>query len=73
MFSVVLITHRSSVMPNVQSLLKGKPVLVMRRGLFPNKADIVDIMSRFPDSVVRTETMHNPATRFVVTVHRRSA
>ena len=60
-------------MPNVQSLLKGKPVLVMRRGLFPNKADIVDIMSRFPDSVVRTETMHNPSTRFVVTVQRKAS
>lgn len=60
-------------MSNIQSLLKGKPVLVMRRGLFPNKADIVDIMSRFPEYVVRTETMHNPATRFVVTVQRKSS
>ena len=60
-------------MSNVQSLLKGKPVLVMRRGLFPNKADIVDIASRFPDSVIRTETMHNPSTRFVVTVQRKAS
>ena len=60
-------------MTNVQSLLKGKPVLVMRRGLFPNKADIVDIALRFPECVIRTETMHNPSTRFVVTVQRKAS
>jgi len=52
-------------------LLKGKPVLVMRRGLFPNKADITDLMLRFPDCIIRTETMHVPSTRFVVTVQPR--
>ena len=60
-------------METVQSLLKGKPVLVMRRGLYPNKADILDLMSRFPECVIRTETMHNPSTRFCVTVQRKSS
>lgn len=57
----------------VIDMLKGKPVLVMKRGLFPNKADIVDLMSRFPNCIVRTETMHTPSTRFVVTVQRRAS
>ena len=50
--------------------LHGKPVLVMRRGLFPNKADIADVLAAFPNHIVRTETMYNPC-RFVVTVQRR--
>ena len=60
-------------MATVLDLLKGKPVLVMRRGLFPNKADIIDLVSRFPDCIIRTETMHVPSTRFVVTVQRRAS
>jgi hypothetical protein len=55
-------------MNTVADLLKGMPVLIMRRGLYPNKADIVDITSRFPNHTVRTEVIHQPATRFVVTV-----
>lgn len=52
----------------VLDLLKGMPVFIMRAGHYPNKADIVDIMSRFPTSVIRTEVIHHPHTRFVVTV-----
>lgn len=52
----------------VRDLLKGMPVLIMRAGHYPNKADIIDIMQRYPRSVVRTEVIHHPATRFVVTV-----
>lgn len=47
---------------------KGMPVLVMRAGHYPNRADIRDIQSRHPNAVVRTEIMHEPNTRFVVTV-----
>lgn len=59
-------------MNTVLDMLKGKPVLVMRRGLYPNKADIVDIASRYPGAVIRTETMHVPSTRFVVTAQVKS-
>ena len=59
-------------MANVVDMLKGKPVLVMRRGLYPNKADIVDIASRYPNAVIRTETMHVPSTRFVITAQVKS-
>lgn len=52
-------------------LLKGKPVLLMKRGHYPNKADIIDILSRFPNTVVRVETIHFPTTRFAVTVQVR--
>ena len=55
-------------MPEVLDLLKGKPVLVMRAGCYPNKADILDIMSRYPNATVRTEVVHQPKTRFCVTV-----
>lgn len=51
-------------------LLKGCPVLVMRRGAFPNRAEIKDIQASYPGSVVRTEHMFNPC-RFVVTVAKR--
>ena len=57
----------------VLDMLKGKPVLTMRRGCYPNKADIIDLMSRFPNHVILTETMHVPSTRFVVTVQRRAS
>lgn len=51
-------------------LLKGCPVLVMRRGAFPNRAEIKDVQASYPGSVVRTEHMFNPC-RFVVTVAKR--
>lgn len=56
-------------MQTVLPLLKGMPVLVMRRGLFPNKADISDVVASYPNHTVRTETMFEPC-RFVVTVRR---
>lgn len=54
----------------VLPFLKGTPVLVMRRGLFPNHQDIADVQSAWPNHIVRTETMHQPC-RFTVTVQRR--
>ncbi len=60
-------------MNTVADLLKGFPVLVMRRGLYPNKADVLDIMSRFPNHTIRCEVIHQPATRFVVTAQRRAS
>lgn len=50
--------------------LKGIPVLVMRRGLFPNRQDIADVQSAWPNHIVRTETMYQPC-RVTVTVQRR--
>lgn len=50
-------------------MLKGKPVLVMRRGLYPNRKDICDVQMSWPGHIVRTEAMHQPC-RFVVTVQR---
>ena len=55
-------------MAQTLDLLKGMPVFVMRAGHFPNKADIIDIRSRWPNATIRTETIHHPHTRFVVTV-----
>lgn len=49
-------------------LLKGRPVLVMRRGVFPNRAEIKDVQASYPGSVVRTECVSN---RFIVTVAKR--
>ena len=57
-------------MSNVRNLLRGKPVLTMLRGWYPNKADILSIGERFPNHVVRTEPAFNPC-RFVVTVSRK--
>lgn len=56
-------------MQTVLPLLKGMPVLVMRRGLFPNRQDILDVMASYPGHVVQTETMHQPC-RFVLTVRK---
>ena len=55
-------------MSTLHNLLKGMPVLVLRKGLFPNKADIQDVQRSWPGATVRTEVIHHPATRFVVTV-----
>jgi hypothetical protein len=55
-------------MTEIRDLLKGMPVYVMRAGCYPNKADILDIMARYPGATVRTEVIHHPVTRFTVTV-----
>ena len=55
---------------SVIPMLKGRPVLVMRRGLYPNRNDIVDVQMSWPGHIVRTEAMHQPY-RFVVTVSRK--
>jgi hypothetical protein len=55
-------------MNRVLDLLKGMPVLTMRAGCYPNKADILEIMARYPGATVRTEVIHHPFTRFTVTV-----
>lgn len=59
-------------MSNVQHLLRGKPVLVMRRGLYPNHADILAVMESYPNHVIRTEPVFNPS-RFAITVQRRAS
>lgn len=57
---------------NIRDLLKGYPVLVMRPGHYPNKADIVSVMESWPNATVRTEYLKSHhtdnKTRFVVTV-----
>lgn len=55
-------------MQQTPHILKGKPVLIMRRGTFPNRAEIRDIQASYPGSVVRTEPW---GIRFVVTVAKR--
>lgn len=57
-------------MSNVQPMLHGKPVFVMRTGLYPNKADIQSVMQSYPNHVVRTEPVFNPC-RFAITVARK--
>ena len=52
----------------VLDLLKGMPVFVMRAGHYPNRADVLDVMSRYPNATVRTEVIHHPHTRFVLTI-----
>lgn len=52
-------------------MLRGQPVLVMRQGHYPNRNDITDVMSTHPNAIVRTEVMHYPHTRFVVTAQTR--
>lgn len=57
----------------ISDLLKGRPVIVFRRGAFPNRLDIQDVQARFPGMTVRTEVSHAHGTRFVVTVAPRKA
>lgn len=55
---------------DVQSLCKGMPVLIMRRGVYPNREEVKDVMASWPDHVVRTEPVFQP-TRFAITVQRK--
>lgn len=57
-------------MSNIQHMLYGKPVFVMRIGLYPNKADVQSVMRDYPNHIVRTEPMFNPC-RFAITVARK--
>ena len=59
-------------MQTVLPLLKGVPVLVMRRGVYPNKSEVCDVIASWPGHIVRTEVMHNPC-RFVITAQRRKS
>ena len=59
-------------MQTVLPLLKGRPVLVMRRGVYPNRSEVSDVLASWPNHIVRTEVMHNPC-RFTITVQRRSS
>ena len=52
-------------MQNVIPLLKGMPVLLMRRGVFPNKSEILDVMQSYPGYIVAVEPA---AQRFAITV-----
>lgn len=58
-------------MAQVVDMLRGKPILTMRRGCYPNKADIVMLLADHPNCIIRVETMHVPLTTFVVTAQRR--
>ena len=51
-------------------LLRGMPVLIMRRGVYPNKSEIMDIQADWPGYIVRTESVFTPC-RFAVTVQRK--
>lgn len=54
-------------------LLKGVPVLVMRRGTYPNKSDVADIVNRLRDThTVRTEYIGDIGC-FAVTAQRRKS
>lgn len=53
-------------------LLHGMPVLVMRPGHYPSTNDVREVMRTYPGAQIRTEVMHYPCTRFVVTVRRRN-
>lgn len=59
-------------MSNIQSLLKGRPVLIMRRGVYPNRTEVADVIASYPNHIVRTETMFEPC-RFALTVQRRTS
>ena len=50
--------------------LKGRPVLVMRRGVYPNKSEVLDIIRSWPGHTVMVEPL-NPA-RFAITVRSKS-
>ena len=54
----------------VENLLKGMPVLTMKRGHWPNKSDIADVQAAWPQHTVRVEVLHYPGTRYCVTVRR---
>ena len=57
-------------MTNVQPLLKGVPILIMRRGVYPNKLEMSDITARlFSTHMIRVEYL--PDARFCVTAQRR--
>lgn len=56
-------------MQNVVPLLKGMPVLLMRRGIFPNRSEILDVMKSYPGYIVAVEPA---AHRFAVTVRRNN-
>lgn len=52
--------------------LKGRPVLVMRRGIYPNKSEVQDIIRSYP--IDRFIVMVEPLTpaRFAITVRSKS-
>ncbi|MBK8467654.1 MAG: hypothetical protein IPL32_17710 [Chloracidobacterium sp.] len=70
--TIACVNHKEMIMNLPLDLLHGMPVLVMRPGHYPSTKDVQDIMKTWPNSTVRTETMHYPHTRFVVTVRRRN-
>lgn len=58
-------------MQHALPLLKGRPIWWLRRGQFPNKAEMADLCARYPGCTLRVETAHAPYTTFVVTAQRR--
>jgi hypothetical protein len=55
----------------VLPFLKGTPVLVMRAGHWPNRADVLSVQSMYPKHTVFEEHIHTPkGVRFALTVRR---
>ena len=71
-FFCVINDQWRTIVSNVKPFLRGKPVLVMRTGHYPNKADIRSVTESYPGHIVRTEPVFNPC-RFAVTVQRRAS
>lgn len=55
----------------IHNLFQGMPVLVMRKGHWPNQRDIEQVQQAWPDHEVKIETQHFPCTRFCITVRHR--
>lgn len=55
--------------PNHATLL-GMPVLVLRRGLYPNKQEVLDVQASWPGHTVRCEALASP-NRFALTVRKQ--
>lgn len=53
------------------NMLKGKPVLSYRTGVWPNQAEVKEIQARFPQAIVRVEWVHTDAPHATLTIERR--
>ena len=52
-------------------LLKGMPVLIMRAGHWPNRADVLCVKAQYPGHTVFEEHIHTKVgVRFALTVRR---
>ena len=54
------------------NMLKGKPVLSYRTGVWPNQSEVKEVQQRFPNSIVRVEWVHTlGAPHATLTIERR--